>query len=127
MAFVFVSTYSEELVRLNKGLYVVYVDAYSRIGGERRIVYLRQHEKGLPLTLRENFSEDGHLSSETEARDIMTLRREISDICDIKNVGANICVPILPISNELNNIERRSPKLHEYLIARMNRVGLVVQ
>ena len=30
-------------------------------------------------------------------------------------------------SNELNNIERRSPKLHEYLIARMNRVGLVVQ
>ena len=121
MAFVFVSTYSEELVRLNKGLYVVYVDAYSRIGGERRIVYLRQHEKGLPLTLREN------LSSETEARDIITLRREISDICDIKNVGANICVPILPISNELNNIERRSPKLHEYLIARMNRVGLVVQ
>ena len=53
--------YDIDLMALNDDLYHAYVESHTGTGGERRVVFLRQHEKGIPITLRENYS-DGRSS-----------------------------------------------------------------
>ena len=52
MPYVFIRDYDLELVELNKDMHHVYVESHGGVGGERKTVFLRQHERGLPLTLR---------------------------------------------------------------------------
>lgn len=124
MPYVFIRDYDLELVELNKDMYHVYVESHGGVGGERKTVFLRQHERGLPLTLRNNFSDLGALSSETEKRDITIVEAEIGKISRLANSGANVCVPLTRLTNEFSPMERLSPKLAGYLLKRLASVGM---
>ena len=62
MSIIYVREYQKDLMDLNEDLYHVYIDSHVETGGGRDIVFLRQHERGIPLTLRENFSDNGTLT-----------------------------------------------------------------
>ena len=124
MPYVFIRDYDLELLELNKDMYHMYVESHVGAGGERKTVFLRQHERGLPLTLRNNFSDLGALSSETEKRDITIVEAEIGKISRLANSGANVCVPLTRLTNEFSPMERLSPKLAGYLLKRLASVGM---
>lgn len=124
MAYVFIRDYDLELLELNNDMYHVYIESHVGAGGERKTVFLRQHERGLPLTLRNNFSDLGALSSETEKRDITTVEAEIGKISRLANSGVNVCVPLTRLTNEFSPLERLSPRLAGYLLKRLASVGM---
>ena len=114
-----VKTYDVSLVDLNENVCHVFVNSALDRGGERHVVQLRQHERGLPLTLRENYSSDGHLVQSSEARDIPRLEGEFQQISKQLMAGSIVCVPIYPLTEELSNLERHSPKMAGYLRKRL--------
>ena len=124
MPYVFIRDYDLELLELNKDMHHVYVESHGSVGGERKTIFLRQHERGLPLTLRNNFSDLGALSSDTEKRDITTVEAEIGKISRLANSGANVCVPLTRLTNEFSPLERMSPRLAGYLLKRLASVGM---
>ena len=124
MPYVFIRDYDLELLELNKDMYHMYVESHVGAGGERKTVFLRQHGRGLPLTLRNNFSDLGTLSSESEKRDITTVEVEIQKISRLAQSGANVCVPLTRLTNEFSPMERLSPKLAGYLLKRLASVGM---
>jgi len=109
---------------MNKSLYHIYIESASKSGGERRVAQMRLHENGLPLTLVNNYSKDGSLQAETEVRDMRTVEEELQKISRTSFSGAYVCVPMHPLTTELTNIERLSPKLAGYLIKRFQSIGL---
>jgi len=124
MAIIYVREYQKNLMDLNEDLYHVYIDSHVETGGGRDIVFLRQHERGIPLTLRENFSDNGSLTSLTEQRDIMKVENEFQTIRYVTSQGKVICLPIFQLTNELITIEKQSPKLAGYVNKRIQSLGL---
>ena len=124
MAIIYVHQFHIDLLGLNEDLYHVYIDSHVETGGGRDIVFLRQHERGIPLTLRENFSDNGSLTSLTEQRDIMKVENEFQTIHYVLGQGKVICVPIYPLTKELITIEKQSPKLAGYVKKRLQSLGL---
>ena len=116
--------YMADLMELNEDLYHVYIDSHVETGGGRETVFLRQHERGIPLTLRENFSDNGTLTSLTEQRDIMKVENEFQTIRYVTSQGKVICLPIFQLTNELITIEKQSPKLAGYVNKRIQSLGL---
>jgi hypothetical protein len=126
MPYLFVRDYEIELMEMNKELHHVYVESHGGSGGERKLVRLRMNERGLPLTLRDNYSELGTLSSGTEKRDITTLESELQKIGRVAHSGANVCVPLNRLTNELSIIEKLSPRVAGYVIQRMGSIGMQI-
>ena len=124
MSIIYVHQFHIDLLGLNEDLYHVYIDSHVETGGGRDTVYLRQHESGIPLTLRENFSDNGSLTSLTEQRDIMKVENEFQTIHYVLGQGKVICVPIYPLTKELITIEKQSPKLIGYINVRIQSLGL---
>ena len=124
MSIIYVHQFHIDLLGLNEDLYHVYIDSHVETGGGRDIVFLRQHERGIPLTLRENFSDNGSLTSLTEQRDIMKVENEFQTIHYVLGQGKVICVPIYPLTKELITIEKQSPKLIGYINVRIQSLGL---
>ena len=116
--------YMADLMELNEDLYHVYIDSHVETGGGRETVFLRQHERGIPLTLRENFSKNGSLTSNTEQRDIVKVENEFQTIRYVSDQGKVICLPILGLSEELLILEKQSPKLAGYINKRIQSLGL---
>ena len=126
MPYLFVRDYEIELMEMNKDLYHVYVESHGGSGGERKLVRLRMNERGLPLTLRDNYSELGTLSSATEKRDITTLEAELQKIGRVSHSGVNVCVPLNRLTSELSIIEKLSPRVAGYVIQRMGSIGMQI-
>ena len=126
MPYLFVGDYEVELMEMNKELHHIYVEAHRGSGGERKIVYLRQNERGLPLTLRDNYSNMGDLSSNTEKRDITTVESELQKIGRLSQSGVIVCVPLNRLTNELTTVEKLSPKVAGYVIKRMGSIGMQI-
>ena len=124
MPFLFVKNYEVDLMSMNKNLHHIYIESVKKTGGERRVCQMRLHENGLPLTLVENYSKEGSLTSETEVRDMKAVEVELQKIGRTSNSGGYVCVPMHPLTTELTNIERLSPKLAGYLLKRMALVGI---
>ena len=124
MSIIYVREYKKDLMELNEDLYHVYIDSHVETGGGRDIVFLRQHERGIPLTLRENFSDNGTLTSLTEQRDIMKVENELQTIRYVTSQSRVICLPIFQLTNELITIEKQSPKLAGYVNKRIQSLGL---
>ena len=124
MPYLFVRDYEIELMEMNKDLYHVYVESHGGSGGERKLVRLRMNERGLPLTLRDNYSELGTLASATEKRDITTLEAELQKIGRVSHSGVNVCVPLNRLTSELSIIEKLSPRVAGYVIQRMGSIGM---
>ena len=126
MSVIYVREYQKDLMELNEDLYHVYIDSHTETGGGRDIVFLRQHERGIPLTLRENFSKNGSLTSSTEQRDIMKVENEFQTIHYVLGQGKIICLPIYPLTNEFITIEKQSLKLAGYINKRLHSLGLKI-
>jgi len=124
MSVIYSQNYLIELMEYNENLYHVYIESHREAGGGRDVVFLRQHDRGIPLTLRENFSEDGTLTSRTEQRDIVRIENEFQAISQAMNYGKIICLPIYHITNELTTIEKQSIKLAGYVSKRMESLNL---
>ena len=124
MPYLFVKKYEVELMNMNKSLFHIYIESVQKSGGERRVAQMRLHQNGLPLTLVNNYSKTGSLQSDTEVRDIKTVEEELQKISRTSHSGAYVCVPMHPLTTELTNIERLSPKLAGYLIKRFESIGL---
>ena len=124
MAIIYVHQFHIDLLGLNEDLYHVYIDSHVETGGGRDIVYLRQHDRGIPLTLRENFSDNGTLTSNTEKRDIVKIENQFQTINYVSDQGKVICLPILGLTEELLILEKQSPKLAGYVKKRLQSLGL---
>ena len=124
MSAIYLHNYQTKLLELNENLYHIYVESHKGIGGGRDITFLRQHDRGIPLTLRNDFSEQGAITPETEARDIMKVENEFQTINYTFNYGKILCVPIYPLLDELITIEKQSPKLIGYINVRIQSLGL---
>ena len=124
MSIIYVREYKRDLMELNEDLYHVYIDSHVETGGGRDVVFLRQHERGIPLTLRENFSNNGSLTSATEKRDILKVENQFQAINYVTNQDKVICLPIYQLTNELITIEKQSPKLAGYINKRVQSLGL---
>jgi len=126
MTILYVREYQKDLMELNEDLYHVYIDSHVETGGGRDIVYLRQHDRGIPLTLRENFSDNGSLTSPTEQRDIQKVENEFQTISYVSSQGKIICLPIRQLIDELITIEKQSLKLAGYIRKRIQSLGLKI-
>ena len=124
MSIIYVREYKKDLMELNEDLYHVYIDSHVETGGGRDVVHLRQHERGIPLTLRENFSDNGTLTSHTEKRDIVKIENQFQTINYVSDQGKVICLPILGLTEELLILEKQSPKLAGYVKKRLQSLGL---
>ena len=124
MTILYVRQYQKDLMELNEDLYHVYIDSHVETGGGRDVVHLRQHERGIPLTLRENFSDNGTLTSHTEKRDIVKIENQFQTINYVSDQGKVICLPILGLTEELLILEKQSPKLAGYVKKRLQSLGL---
>tara|TARA_E500000318_G_scaffold44856_1_gene42394 strand:- start:723 stop:1109 length:387 start_codon:yes stop_codon:yes gene_type:complete len=124
MAIIYVHQFHIDLLGLNEDLYHVYIDSHVETGGGRDVVHLRQHERGIPLTLRENFSDNGTLTSNTEKRDIVKIENQFQTINYVSDQGKVICLPILGLTEELLILEKQSPKLAGYVKKRLQSLGL---
>tara|TARA_B100002019_G_C20810117_1_gene375506 strand:+ start:75 stop:464 length:390 start_codon:yes stop_codon:yes gene_type:complete len=116
--------YMADLMELNEDMYHVYIDSHVETGGGRETVFLRQHERGIPLTLRENFSENGSLTSNTEQRDIVKVENEFQVIGQALDYGKIVCLPMFPLTIQLITIEKQSLKLAGYINKRIQSLGL---
>jgi hypothetical protein len=125
MPYLFTREYDLELMDMNKDMYQVFIESNLNHGGERRVVLLRQSEKGLPLTLVNNYTDSGSLNVDTESRDIRRIESELQIISRTAQSGAIVCVPIRPLTKELTSIERLSPKLASYAAKRLSSIGVV--
>lgn len=124
MPYIFVQDYEIDLIAMNKDLHHIYIESHRGEGGERNAIQLRQNERGLPLTLRENFTMGGDLSSNTEKRDITTLELEFQTIGRLSHAGVNVCVPLNRLTSELYTVKKLSPKVGEYVLKRMGSIGM---
>ncbi len=124
MSVIYSQNYLIELMEYNENLYHVYIESHREAGGGRDVVFLRQHDRGIPLTLRENFSEDGTLTSRTEQRDIVRIENEFQAISQAMTYGKIICLPIYHVTKELTTIEKQSIKLAGYVSKRMESLNL---
>jgi|TARA_R100001463_G_scaffold20831_2_gene50539 hypothetical protein len=124
MAIIYVHQFHIDLLGLNEDLYHVYIDSHVETGGGRDVVHLRQHDRGIPLTLRENFSNNGTLTSHTEKRDIVKIENQFQTINYVSDQGKVICLPILGLTEELLILEKQSPKLAGYVKKRLQSLGL---
>ena len=124
MSIMYMHDYHTEFLEHNEDLYHVYIESHREMGGGRDVVFLRQHERGIPLTLRENFSDNGTLTSLTEQRDIVKVENEFQTIRYVSDQGKVVCLPILHLTKEIPILEKQSPKLAGYVKKRLQSLGL---
>ena len=122
MPILYTRDYPHELFELNPELRCVFVESHERRGGGRSTVRVRALEIGLPFTLRDNFSEEGHLQSATEVRDLKKIEEEFQNIAHHLRQGVTVCLPTLALSQELEQLKKQSPKVEQYLLKRLEGV-----
>jgi len=120
MPVLYTNTYPHGLMQLNPQLRCVYVESHEGRGGEPAIVQIRSLQNSLPLTLRNNYSNSGYLVSDTEVRDIRKLEDEFKHIMYHIRMGVTICLPTLRLNDEINYIEKHTPKVEQYLLKMLN-------
>tara|TARA_R100001510_G_scaffold12329_1_gene9545 strand:+ start:3890 stop:4219 length:330 start_codon:yes stop_codon:yes gene_type:complete len=100
----------------------VYIESHEKRAGGAATVDIRGRESSLPLTLRNNFSSEGYLLSNTEARDIPLIEQEFQNIMYNLRRGITVCLPTLLLSEEINYLEKHTPKVEQYLLKRLSLV-----
>lgn len=120
MPILYTDTYNLKLLDLNPNLVHLYIETHAKKGGEPSIVKLRNKEGSLPLTLRNNYTSTGHLHSDTEARDIVLIEEQVQKITHNLRMGVTVCVPTIPLNEELSHLKKYTPKTEQYLLKRLN-------
>ena len=122
MPVLYTDTYPLKLLQLNPMLRCVYLESHEEQGGDPATVQVRGLENSLPITLRNNYSESGYLLPNTEARDIPLIENQIQHISYKLRMGVTICLPTLKLSEELNYLEKHTPKVEQYLLKRLQMI-----
>ena len=120
MPILYVETYPLKLLQLNPQLQCVYVESHEKRGGDPATVQVRGIENSLPLTVRNNYDETGYLIADTEARDIPLIESQIRTILFRLRMGITVCMTTLRLSEELNYLEKHTPKLEQYHLKRLS-------
>tara|TARA_E500000318_G_C3531316_1_gene200641 strand:+ start:206 stop:598 length:393 start_codon:yes stop_codon:yes gene_type:complete len=120
MPVIYTSTYDLKLLGLNPQIRHLYIDSHESKGGEPALVKVRNLDSSLPLTLRNNYSDSGYLTSETEARDIVRIEDEFQQINQNLRMGTAVCIPTIPLNEELSRLKKYTPKVEQYLLKRLN-------
>ena len=120
MPVIYTETYPRKLLSMNPALRCVYVESHEKRGGDPATVHVRGLENSLPLTLRNNYSSTGYLVSDTEARDIVLIEEQCQQINHHLRMGVTVCLPTMLISDELNYLEKHTPKVEQYLLKRLS-------
>jgi len=120
MPLLYTETYPRKLLGMNPALRCVYVETHEKRGGDPATVHVRGLETALPLTLRNNYSDSGYLVADTEARDIVLIEEQFQQINHYLRMGVTVCLPTLLISEELNYLEKHTPKVEQYLLKRLS-------
>ena len=115
MPILFTQSYQLDILTINPHLSVIYVESHSQTGGGRQMSYLRNHLRGLSLTLRENFSTDGYLTEQTENRDLRTLEKELREIRLRLEDFSMVCLPIVPLEKHFEQLYKRSPRVEKFV------------
>jgi len=119
MPILYTDRYELKLLELNPQLRHVFVDSHESKGGEPALVKIRNSDRSLPLTLRNNYSESGYLVSDTEARDIVRIEEEIQQLSHALRMGATVCLPTIHVNEELSRLKKYTPKVEQYLLKRL--------
>tara|TARA_B100000073_G_scaffold97580_1_gene77569 strand:+ start:6326 stop:6733 length:408 start_codon:yes stop_codon:yes gene_type:complete len=112
--------YDSGLIEMNEDLMCVFVEAHNRAGGGRDTVYLRQHDRGVPLTMRNDFSDSGYLDYSTQVRDLKILREDFDYLSSLLRRGNLILLPLYPLLEEHIMLEKKSPVVTEYIQERID-------
>ena len=120
MPILYTRGYPFELFDLNPEMRCVFVESHEKRGGGPATVDVRRMETSLPLTMRNNFSAGGALAWESEARDIKLIEEEFQAIIYNLRQGVIVCLPKLLLSEEMALLEKRSPKVGQYLLKRLD-------
>jgi hypothetical protein len=110
MPILFTQSYQLDILTINPHLSVIYVESHSQTGGGRQMSYLRNHLRGLSLTLRENFSTDGYLTEQTEGRE-----KELREIRLRLENFSMVCLPIVPLEKHFEQLHKRSPRVEKFV------------
>ena len=120
MPILYTRGYPFELFDLNPEMRCVFVESHEKRGGGPATVDVRRMETSLPLTMRNNFSAGGALAWESEARDIKLIEEEFQASIYNLRQGVLVCLPTLLLSEEMALLEKRSPKVGQYLLKRLD-------
>ena len=120
MPLLYTETYPRKLLGMNPALRCVYVESHEKRGGDPATVHVRGLENSLPLTLRNNYSDSGYLVADTEARDIVLIEEQFQQINHHLRMGVTVCLPTMLLSEELNYLEKHTPKVEQYLLKRLS-------
>ena len=119
MPVIYTERYELKLLGLNPQLLHVFVESHESKGGEPALVKLRNGDNSLPITLRNNYSESGYLVSDTEARDIVRIEEELRRLNSVLRMGTAVCIPTIPLNEELSRLKKYTPKVEQYLLKRL--------
>ena len=122
MPLIFTQHYSVELIASNPHMSCMYIESQKKAGGGRHIAFIRGHLRGMPIRLREDYTENGYLTSVTESRDQMQIDKDCNEILQKLRSMCIICLPIIPFQTEITNLEKHSPKIAELVIKRMTQI-----
>ena len=121
MTILYTESYPLDILTMNPHVSVIYVESHTQTGGGRQMSYLRNHLRGLPITLRENFSIEGYLTQPTENRDIIKLEKELKTVAARLQTFNLVCFPILPFEEEFEKLKKHSPKVEKLVTKRIER------
>jgi len=107
---------------MNPHVSVIYVESHTTTGGGRQMSYLRNHLRGIPLTLKENFTTEGHLTPATEIRDILLVEKQLRETRARLQAFAIVCFPITPFDVELTRLEKHSPKFGKFVSDKLEKI-----
>ncbi len=124
MPYIFVRDYEVDLLDMNPDLYHVYVESVRGEGGDRKVSTSDKASEAYLFVYVRTYSETGTLSFYTEKRDILHIESELSKISKVSQSGANVCVPLIHLTNELSTLEKQSPKVAGYVLKRMGSIGM---
>ena len=121
MTILYTESYPLDILTMNPHVSVIYVESHTQTGGGRQMSYLRNHLRGLPVTLRENFSIEGYLTQPTENRDIIKLEKELKAVAMKLQTFNLVCFPILPFEKEFEELKKHSPKVEKLVTKHIER------
>tara|TARA_A100001015_G_C14845790_1_gene654385 strand:- start:403 stop:795 length:393 start_codon:yes stop_codon:yes gene_type:complete len=120
MPVLYTEAYNLKLVELNPAIRHVYVESHEKKGGEPALVKVRNLEGSLPITLRNNYADSGYLVSDTESRDVVLVEEQFQVINRYLRMGVTVCLPTVPLTDELSLLKKHSPKVEQYLLKRLS-------
>ena len=122
MPLIFTQHYSVELIDSIAHMSCMYIESQKKAGGGRHITFIRGYLRGMPIRLRENYTENGYLTSVTESRDRPQIDKDFNEILQKLRSMCIVCLPIIPFQTEITNLEKHSPKMAELVVKRMTQI-----